>query len=121
MAELRRFPVFRISHVLADSLLSSLAYVLAFGIRFDRVVPPAHLHQFWLFLPVIVLLRLATNASFGLYQHLWRYFSVKDMIGVIQAVTTGSCLFVAIAYLSGNGSFPRMVFAADWALAILLL
>ena len=117
----RRFPVFRLSHLLADSLLSALAYVLAFGIRFERVIPPSHIHQFWLFLPVIVMLRLITNASFGLYQHLWRYFSVKDMIGVIQAVTTGSCLFVAVAYLSGNGSFPRTVFAADWALAILLL
>lgn len=118
---MRRFPVFRTSHLLADSALSACAYLLAFFIRFDRAIPPSHLHQLWLFLPVVVGLRLVTNAVFGLYQHLWRYFSVKDMIGVLQAATTASCLFVAIAYLSGNGSFPRTVFAADWLLAVLLL
>jgi FlaA1/EpsC-like NDP-sugar epimerase len=121
MPVLRRFPVFRASHLIADSALSAVAYLLAFLIRFDRVIPPSHIHQLWLFLPVIVALRLATNAVFGLYQHLWRYFSVKDMIGVLQAVTTASCLFVAVAYLTGNGSFPRTVFAADWLLAVLLL
>lgn len=121
VATVRRFPVFRLSHLLADIALSCLAYVLAFGIRFERAVPASHIDQFWFFLPVIVGLRLATNASFGLYQHLWRYFSVKDMIGVIKAVTAGSGLLVAIAYLTGNGSFPRTVFLVDWALAILLL
>jgi FlaA1/EpsC-like NDP-sugar epimerase len=121
MPVIRRFPVFRASHLLADSLLAACAYLLAFLIRFDRQIPPSHLHQLWLFLPVVVGLRLAANAVFGLYQHLWRYFSVKDMIGVIQAATTASCLFVAVAYLSGNASFPRTVFVADWAVAVLLL
>jgi FlaA1/EpsC-like NDP-sugar epimerase len=121
MPAVRRFPVFRASHLLADSVFSAVAYLLAFLIRFDRNIPASHIHQLWLFLPVVVTLRLAANAAFGLYQHLWRYFSVKDMIGVIQAATTASCLFVAVAYLTGNGGFPRTVFAADWALAVLLL
>lgn len=115
------FPFFRIWQVLIDYILIVTVYVAVFGFRFEWVIPAQHLKQFWQFLPFLPFIRLICNYIFGLYQHLWQYFGIREMIGVIKSATAGSIVFILIVYFTGNLSFPRSIFLFEWALIILAL
>ena len=115
------FPFFRIGHILLDLILILAIYISVFGFRFDWNIPQEHLKQFWQFFPFLPLIRLISNYIFGLYQHIWQYFGIREMIAVIKSVTLGSVIFILAVYLTGNTGFPRSVFLFEWALIIIAL
>ena len=115
------FPFFRIWHVLIDYILIVAVYISVFGFRFEWIIPAQHLKQFWQFLPFIPFIRLICNYIFGMYQHLWQYFGIREMIGIIKSATAGSIIFILIVYLTGNASFPRSIFLFEWALIVIAL
>lgn len=114
-------PFFRITHVLIDFFLIIVVYISVFIIRFEGNIPQQHLHQFWIFLPLITLIRLICNYFLGLYQHLWKYFGTKEAIDVVKATVIGSVVFILIVYISGNSSFPRSIFLFEWSLNLTAL
>lgn len=114
-------PLFRLAHLLIDLAVVTAAYAMAFVFRFEGAIPPEHIKQFWGFLPALPVIRLAANAAGGLYQHLWRYFGVREMVGVLRAVLLGSIAFIFLLYLTGNGSFPRSVYVAEGIFSVMLL
>jgi FlaA1/EpsC-like NDP-sugar epimerase len=112
-------PLFRIGQVAIDILLVLAIYISVFIVRFEGTIPPSHIKQFWFFLPVLPLIRIATNYIMGLYYHLWKYFGMREMISVVNATSTGSVFFVLTVYLSNNSTFPRSIFIFEWALMLI--
>ncbi|MGH3011959.1 MAG: polysaccharide biosynthesis protein [Gaiellaceae bacterium] len=112
----------RIWQVGADALLLALAWYLAFQVRFDQGVPVRY--EGFLDLGVFALVvgvQLAVFVAFGLYQHWWRYVSIRDMWRAILAVTVGSIAAVVIIYLwrpVEGLSIPRGIVAIDWLFAL---
>ena len=112
----------RIWQVGADALLLALAWYLAFQVRFDQGVPT----RYDGFLDpgvfaVVLGVQLAVFVAFGLYQHWWRYVSIRDMWRAILAVTVGSIAAVVIIYLwrpVEGLSIPRGIVAIDWLFAL---
>ena len=111
----------RIFEVALDTVLICLAYVSAFSLRFEGDIPTQHSAVLVRSLPVILPLKLAIFASFGLYRGVWRHLSIQDAIAIIKAVTLSSVLAVtAMTMLFRFDLFPRTVFVIDW-MALLLL
>jgi FlaA1/EpsC-like NDP-sugar epimerase len=112
----------RIWQVGADAALLALAWYLAFQVRFDQGVPTRY-DEFLdagVFV-VVVGVQLAVFVAFGLYQHWWRYVSIRDMWRAILAVTVGSIAAVVIVYLwrpVEGLSIPRGIVAIDWLFAL---
>ena len=112
----------RIWQVGADVALLALAWYLAFQVRFDQGVPSRY-DQFLepgVFV-VVVGVQLAVFVAFGLYQHWWRYVSIRDMWRAILAVTIGSIAAVVIIYLwrpVEGLDIPRGIVAIDWLFAL---
>src|SRR3972149_1215641 len=93
--------------LLIDTVLISLAYFVAFVIRFDLTNYREFYERFSLITLGLVALRLPVFVYFGLYRRLWRYASVREMVAVVMAVSAGSglwLLLVAALGLMGNGS-----------------
>ena len=112
----------RIWQVGADALLLALAWYLAFLVRFDQGVPLA-MTAFSVVdvFAVVVGVQLAVFVAFGLYQHWWRYVSIRDMWRAILAVTVGSIAAVVIIYLwrpVDGLSIPRGIVAIYWLFAL---
>jgi FlaA1/EpsC-like NDP-sugar epimerase len=108
----------RIWQVGADAALLALAWYLAFQVRFDQGVPTRYdgFLDPGVFV-VVVGVQLAVFVAFGLYQHWWRYVSIRDMWRAILAVTVGSIAAVVIVYLwrpVEGLSIPRGIVAIDW-------
>lgn len=111
----------RILEVLLDTALICLAYISAFGLRFEGEIPAPHFSVLVRSLPVILALKLAVFASFGLYQGVWRHLSIRDVVAILKAVSLSSVAAVAaMTMLFRFDLFPRSVFVIDW-MALLLL
>ncbi len=108
----------RIWQMAADAGLLALAWYLAFLVRFDQGVP----ERYDGFLApsvfvVVVGIQLGVFVLFGLYQHWWRYVSIRDMWRAILAVTAGALGALVVIYLwrpVEGLSVPRGVIAIDW-------
>jgi FlaA1/EpsC-like NDP-sugar epimerase len=112
----------RIWQVGTDAVLLALAWYLAFQVRFDYGVPPRYDEFLALEVFVVVVgVQLGVFVLFGLYQHWWRYVSIRDMWRAILAVSVGSIVAVVVMYLwrpVEDLNVPRGIIAIDWLFAL---
>ena len=100
-------------------VLIAVGYRLAFELRFDFATPPEEAAIFWISLPLLVILRLATYAVAGVFRAYWLHFGLQDLLNLAVAVTLSSLAFVVALFLAHL--FPgvsRSVLLVDWASAI---
>lgn len=99
--------------VVFHAALVAASLVAAFLLRFDMLVPSESWSALLKALPVLLAIRLLLFAVFGLFEGLWRYVSVKDLVSIGKATLAGSVLFIAIELSLIDRSFPRSVFALE--------
>ena len=100
--------------------LVPFAYLLAFGLRFDFVVPENYLLGFLVTLPILIGLRLATFRFFGVHDGWWRHVGMLDLVALIKAVSVGTIFFGALIFvLRLEALVPRSVLLLEWGAAIL--
>jgi FlaA1/EpsC-like NDP-sugar epimerase len=84
-------------------------------------LPASEWERFLRTLPLLLLARMAVFAWFHLYEGLWRYVSMRDILAILKAVTLSSLIFMAgVLAVFGHG-FPRSVFVLDWVLCLALV
>ncbi len=100
-------------------LLIVVGYRLAYELRFDFAVPPEEAEMFWISLPLLVILRLATYAGAGVFRAYWLHFGLQDLLTLAVAVTLSSLAFALTLFLAHLfPGVPRSVLLVDWASAI---
>lgn len=87
----------------------SLAYFLAFLLRFDYHLPPLEAYNFLSTWPVVVLLRLAAFYYFGLYNGIWRYASMADLTAIFKGIMVSQIFIMATVLFMKHGQYPRSV------------
>ena len=105
-----------------DFLLIVVAYYLANLLRFegsDQI--DAQMGLMLNTLPILIVIKLGTFHSFGLYRGFWRYADIFDLFDVIKAVSLGSLLSVlTLVFVYRFVGFSRSLFVIDWLLLILM-
>jgi FlaA1/EpsC-like NDP-sugar epimerase len=81
---------------------------VAFWVRFEGQIVAPHVTLAWVLPLVAIPGRLLVQACFGLYQQVWRLFSLKDFIRLLNAVTFYSLLVIVVTRLI----LPRLDIAA---------
>jgi len=115
-------PTSRANQRLIDAAIAGGSLFLAYQLRFEGEVDPAHWVQFWLWLPLLVLGRLLANQLFGVYRLIWRYVSVREAvhIALVYAGFSGA-LFVLRVGLPEEwflGRLPLSVIALEFLLSL---
>jgi FlaA1/EpsC-like NDP-sugar epimerase len=112
----------RLWQVVVDSGLIALAWVLAFNIRFDYGVPTRYEHFISMDVVLVVVgVKILTFIGFGLYDHWWRYVSIRDIWRSLLAVTVASVVAVtAIFFWSPVPGLrlPRGIIVIDWLILL---
>lgn len=113
-----RVPVIVALHV----VVFTLAYLLAFAVRFDFYVPALFTELMWTGLPIFLASKLLAFAIFRQFTGWWRYVSLNDVITIAKAAAL-SVLFAGFgALLAGffvsRPSFPRAIFLLDAILTV---
>ncbi len=111
----------RTVQVVVDAMLIMAAYSLAYLLRFDlNGIPERYQELLFTTIAFVVIGKLIIFALFGLYHKWWRYVGVKDLDGIIKAVTVSSLvLLVALFFFSTKSvGLPRSIAALDFLLTM---
>jgi FlaA1/EpsC-like NDP-sugar epimerase len=114
--------------VVLDVVAAITSFVLALALRFDAPSPQfnSYLVAYLWAIPVLVAVRVAALLWLRLYQRVWRYASVDELVAVLAAVVGSSAigyLIVFAGYLAispADIAFPRSVPIVDTVLMIAL-
>jgi FlaA1/EpsC-like NDP-sugar epimerase len=106
----------------AHLALLSLAYWMAVSLRFDFEVPDRYYDVVWSVFPLVLLVRMATFAGFGLFHGWWRHAGMHDLLSITKAVTVSSVLLLALLFGAGVlPEFPRSIVLLDWLLCLFVI
>jgi UDP-GlcNAc:undecaprenyl-phosphate/decaprenyl-phosphate GlcNAc-1-phosphate transferase len=111
----------QVASVVIDSLLMVAAYYSAYRLRFEQSYAQ---HEPWFASSVTIVLacQLVAFATFRVYQGVWRYTSVPDLIRLIKGSAAGTALAVlVIVLLYRFEGFSRSVFVLDAVLLLLFV
>ena len=97
-----------------------LALLVAWLLRFNFSLPDRALLLGSA--PVLISIRLIAIARCGLLQGCWRYTDIDDAVAIVNAVASGSVVFIiCMRLLLGIAAFPRALYVLEPLLSVLLL
>ena len=103
-----------------QSFLVLASVILAWCLRFEFSFPNRDL--LFSTVPLLLLLRAAAMARFGLFHGYWRYAGASDAADVVKAVGVGSLAFVvALRYVLHVTAFPVSIYVLEAIFTIVLL
>jgi FlaA1/EpsC-like NDP-sugar epimerase len=103
-----------------QALLIFCALLLAWLLRFNFYLP----YRWLLFsgAPVLVAIRVAAIARFGLLHGWWKYTDIDEAVAICKAIAAGSVIFVfCMRFVLGVVAFPRAIYVLEPLLSLLLL
>jgi FlaA1/EpsC-like NDP-sugar epimerase len=99
----------RANQMFIDGALVAIASTAAYLFRFDGDLPAEMAQQLRQVLPFAVLLSVSVNAALGVYQHIWRFFGLRDAALLMRSVTVAFVVSVAWRFLGphfASGAIP---------------
>ena len=109
------------SLVLLDLGIICLAWFAAHLVKFEGRLPDFERELMLESLPVVIIAQSIFFRVFRLYQGIWRYFGVRDLLSILKAVLGGTLLKVLlVVVLFRFEGHSRAVFVID-AMALFLL
>ncbi|WP_053954702.1 polysaccharide biosynthesis protein [Inediibacterium massiliense] len=117
--------IYNIILVFADLVLINVAYILAFILRFDGDFMYAveaskyvdiYLHHFVTF----TLIKLAVFYIFGLYNNLWKYASVEELIQIVTTSFVANTAILSYTFIMQQ-NLPRSIYILTFILDIILI
>ncbi|MGI9860923.1 nucleoside-diphosphate sugar epimerase/dehydratase [Moorella naiadis] len=106
-----------------DAVAVNLALFLALWLRFDGVIKPAYINDALRIAPFATCIYIASFYFFRLYNRLWQYASINELVAIVTATLAGSMASVSLAYfrmVGGTFPLPRSIFVL-WTILIIAL
>ena len=98
-------------------LLIVFAYLLAFFLRFEFIIPNENLLAFFYTLPLLIVVKAFFLYYFGLFSGLWKFVGIEDLWRILKASALSTVAFVlGVVFMHGLTYYPRAVFIIDWML-----
>ncbi len=111
----------RIFIFLLDVLIVIGAYYAAIQLRFGSDKGTVIFFQTMHIVPILVIAKIGCFVFFGLYNRLWRYASINDLVTIFKGTLIGSVVTVVFAFMAQNTDYPRSIWVVDWLLSFLLI
>jgi FlaA1/EpsC-like NDP-sugar epimerase len=108
------------SLLLIDALIVTLVAYLALFIRFEGKIAPNYLSLIHHYLPLIIFIGIGTFYLFGLYNRMWQYASIGELISIVGAISVSSVLILIINVANGS-LLPKSIYIIGWILNILFV
>ncbi|MDP9342154.1 MAG: polysaccharide biosynthesis protein [Actinomycetota bacterium] len=106
--------------VLAHAVLLATAYYLAWVLHFDFRIPPAKWEVFVKSLAVLLVIKMVVFWPFQLYEGLWRYISMRDILSILFGASVASVVFGVAIDIRAKG-LPVPILILDWVFTLALV
>lgn len=114
----KRIRISQWRYLVLDALVLALADIMGLLIRFDTAVPQDVAASALYAMVFTIPLRVLILAAFGMYQRLWQYSSVRDLIVVTAAVSSSYLAGMALVMILPNLSWSRGAALISYMLAL---
>ncbi|NOT99218.1 MAG: polysaccharide biosynthesis protein [Sideroxydans sp.] len=105
-----------------DIVAASLAWWLAYLLRFNFELTPSFQEELWQTLIWVVPVQALAFFAFRLYQGVWRFASVPDLRRILFAVLVASALIpLVLGFFRVQAIVPRSVLIIDPILLLLMM
>lgn len=111
----------RFFFLIFDIMLSAFTYWFAFSLRFEGQISVEDMALLTAMLPFVLGIRTFCFVYFGLYQTLWQYLGIEELLSIIKSVTVGSALIPVFSFLLQTRLQPRSTLIIDWFVLIMAL
>jgi FlaA1/EpsC-like NDP-sugar epimerase len=103
--------------IAVDFVIVLIVPFLALYIRLEGSLNNQYYAILLSYVPVMVIVRLASFYFFGLYHRMWRYASISELLAIVGAVTLSSMIITIYMYAAGS-VVPRSTHVISWSLLI---
>jgi len=108
--------------LLADIIIVAFSWYFAYLLRFNFSIPQETFCSFQRILPLIIIIKILSFYLMDLYQGMWRYTSLTDLVNVLKAGSIASIILILlILFVHVISGFSRSVFIIDWFLTLVLV
>ena len=110
-----------LSLILGDAVLVNLAAFGSFYLRFEGDIPKEYYWTYYHTAWAGTLIYLVIFSLFGLYNRLWQYASINELISIFFAVTVGTSSVVLVVYFLAPMRYPNTVAVLLWLMTVFLI
>jgi len=108
--------------LIGDGLVMLLSLLAALLLRFDFIIPPHFISEFYYLIPITLLTKYVCFAVFQLYKGMFRYTSLWDISNIVKANSVASVIIIlGFGFFHGFAGFPRSLFLIDFVLSTLAI
>lgn len=100
--------------VLIDMILINLAVYSALLLRFEAQIPLQYLQACTVLMPLFTVITVMFFFGLKLYQRIWEYASLGEMLAILRATTCSMALIILLAFVFDLGHLPRTVYILAW-------
>src|SRR5665648_295785 len=97
-----------------DIVLVNLAAFGSFYLRFEGNIPQVYFITYYHTAWAGTLIYLVIFSLFGLYNRLWQYASISELLSILYAVTVGTGSVVLAVYFLAPMRYPNTVAVLFW-------
>ena len=110
-----------LSLMLVDAVLVNVAAFGSFYLRFEGNIPQEYFMTYYHTAWAGTLIYLLVFSLFGLYNRLWQYASINELISIFFAVTVGTSGVVFVVYFLAPMRYPNTVAVLLWLTTAFLI
>jgi len=110
-----------LSLMLVDAVLVNLAAFGSFYLRFEGDIPKEYFWTYYHTAWAGTIIFLFIFSLFGLYNRLWQYASISELISIFFAVSVGTSSVVLVIYSLAPMRYPNTVAVLLWLSTIFLI
>jgi FlaA1/EpsC-like NDP-sugar epimerase len=107
--------------VVLDVIFVVLSFYLAHLLRFEWIIPPENMTGLVALIPIIAGVSAVTFVIIDLYNRLWEYASIKELIAIVKAVSISIGILVIAVYFLDLVKLPRSTYIIAWLLGIFFI
>jgi UDP-GlcNAc:undecaprenyl-phosphate GlcNAc-1-phosphate transferase len=112
----------RLLEVMADFVIVSVAFYVAYLIEVGGNGTPYQRHVFTVALPAVLVARYLAFIPLGLYQGIWRFAGSREAAAIVAGVTVSEAVaFGVVIGTNALGEFPMSVFLVDALVCTVLI
>ncbi|SPF49825.1 Capsular polysaccharide biosynthesis protein CapD [Candidatus Desulfosporosinus infrequens] len=110
-----------LSLMLIDAILVNLAAFGSFYLRFEGDIPKEYFWTYYHTAWAGTLIYLCIFSLFGLYNRLWQYASISELISIFFSVSVGTSSVVLVIYFLAPMRYPNTVAVLLWLTTTFLI
>lgn len=115
--------------IISDIVMVILSLYIALMLRFDFLVEARYMELFKVSIIPVIVLTLIFNKVFNLYNSIWKYASIEELLSIIYSVSLTNVVFIVYSYVLSHLKitqnvfyrFPYTVHVIFWMICIILL